>query len=115
MRIIMSGAHKIFGLSSVLVLIILCLMFIAMAIAEERKIGSFPVVEVNLKMGEGLEQVKTHCSICHSLDYITMQPGFSSAQWRGIVNKMKKVFGAPIPESDIEIIIRYLSENYSKE
>jgi hypothetical protein len=73
---------------------------------------TLPVVRTELKAGEGREKAETLCAICHSLDYITMQPKFSKAQWTGTVNKMRKVMGAPIKEDDAKKIIDYLTVQY---
>ncbi len=35
---------------------------------------ALPVFEVKLKPGPGLDKVSSLCNICHSLEYITMQP-----------------------------------------
>jgi hypothetical protein len=67
---------------------------------------------VELKAGEGLTKVETFCNICHSLDYITMQPRFTKPQWTATVNKMIKVFGAPISEEDSTLIVNYLVAQY---
>jgi hypothetical protein len=71
-----------------------------------------PDIRTDLKPGEGRENVDSLCVICHSVDYIPMQPGLSKAQWTASVNKMIKVFGAPINEADANLIINYLAENY---
>ena len=71
-----------------------------------------PLVQTEIKAGDGKDKVASFCSICHSLDYITMQPKFQRAQWTGTVNKMIKVFGAPISEDDAKIIINYLVISY---
>jgi hypothetical protein len=71
-----------------------------------------PDIRSDLKPGEGRDKAESLCVICHSLDYIPMQPGFSKTQWAAIVNKMIKVLGAPINETDANLIIDYLSENY---
>jgi hypothetical protein len=71
-----------------------------------------PVVPVNLKPGPGLDKVSTLCNICHSTDYITMQPPFPRGTWTAEVNKMIKVMGAPINEEDAKTIIDYLATNY---
>jgi cytochrome c5 len=71
-----------------------------------------PTVHIELKAGEGKEKTESLCSICHSLDYITMQPRFQRAQWAATVNKMIKVMGAPINEEDAKMIISYLTANY---
>lgn len=73
---------------------------------------TLPVVEVKLKEGEGVEKIAAHCTICHSVDYITMQPQFSNGKWSEIVHKMINVFGAPVNEDDAQMIINYLSDHY---
>ncbi len=71
-----------------------------------------PSVKTELKSGAGKEVTEKFCIICHSLDYITMQPKFTKAQWSAVVNKMIKVMGAPIPEGDAKIIEDYLAIQY---
>ncbi|MGO8989858.1 MAG: c-type cytochrome [bacterium] len=70
-----------------------------------------PNIQTELKAGEGKEKIQTLCAICHSLDYITMQPRLTRAQWTATVNKMIK-FGAPINENDAQRIIGYLTMQY---
>jgi len=72
---------------------------------------ALPNIQTELKPGEGKEKAMTFCAICHSLDYITMQPSLTSAQWTATVNKMIK-FGAPINENDAQKIIGYLTMQY---
>jgi cytochrome c5 len=71
-----------------------------------------PEITVELKAGDGKETTERFCGICHSLDYVTMQPPFSRAQWTATVNKMIKVMGAPIAEGDAKTIINYLAVEY---
>ncbi len=71
-----------------------------------------PQVHIELRAGYGKEKVEALCGICHSLDYITMQPRFSRSQWTGVINKMIKVMGAPINEDDASIIVNYLVKDY---
>lgn len=71
-----------------------------------------PDVNTPLKPGAGLDKTSTLCNICHSVDYITMQPPFPRAQWTATVNKMIKVMGAPILDQDAKTIIDYLVSNY---
>ncbi len=75
---------------------------------------TLPSVETVLKAGEGRDKTASLCSICHSPDYITMQPPFSRAQWTAVVNKMIKVMGAPINKEDEKTIVNYLTVNYGK-
>jgi cytochrome c5 len=71
-----------------------------------------PRIAVELRAGDGKGTTERLCGICHSLDYITMQPPFSKAQWTATVNKMVKVMGAPINEEDAKAIIEYLAAGY---
>jgi sulfite dehydrogenase (cytochrome) subunit B len=73
---------------------------------------TIPTVRIELKEGEGRVKTETYCNICHSVDYITMQPKFPRSQWTATVNKMIKTFGAPIPPEDAGTIITYLSTLY---
>jgi sulfite dehydrogenase (cytochrome) subunit B len=73
---------------------------------------TLPAIEVKLKPGPGQEKASTLCNICHSLEYITMQPALPKATWAAEVNKMIKVMGAPINEEDAKIITEYLSNSY---
>lgn len=71
-----------------------------------------PLIQVQLKPGPGLDKVSSLCNVCHSLNYITMQPAFPRTTWTAEVNKMIKVMGAPINEEDAKTIIDYLSTAY---
>ncbi len=71
-----------------------------------------PVIQTELKPGPGHDKISTLCNICHSVDYITMQPAFPRATWTAEVNKMIKVMGAPINDDDAKTIINYLSTEY---
>jgi sulfite dehydrogenase (cytochrome) subunit B len=73
---------------------------------------TLPPEQVTLKPGTGQDKVLENCAICHSLDYITMQPRGSKAQWTGTVQKMIRVYGAAIPEDSASIIIDYLTSQY---
>lgn len=70
---------------------------------------------IKLKEGEGKALVESYCAACHSLDYIQMvSPFLDKKGWEGSVNKMVKVFGAPIKQEDIPKIVEYLVNNYGK-
>ena len=73
---------------------------------------TLPEIHVELREGEGVRKVETFCTICHSPDYIVMQPRFSSDKWSSIVHKMIVVFGAPVSEEDSKEIINYLYRVY---
>lgn len=63
---------------------------------------------VKLKPGSGRETAGKYCVECHAADYIYMQPPLSREQWLAEVTKMKKVYGAPIVDRDIDVIVDYL-------
>ena len=65
-----------------------------------------------LKPGPGLQRVQLNCLVCHSLDYIKMQPQLTKAQWAGVVAKMIRVYGAKISSDDAGAISDYLAEYY---
>jgi cytochrome c5 len=74
---------------------------------------TLPQDPTELKPGPGRDTVEKYCSICHSTDYIIMQPPFPEKKWGEIVNKMIKVFGAPIPADAAKEITSYLGKAYS--
>ena len=70
--------------------------------------------KVQLADGPGKDKV-TQCIACYSVDYIRMNSVFmDKAGWTASVNKMIKVFGAPIPPGDVEPIAAYLAQHYGK-
>ena len=80
---------------------------IGVAVAQERRL--------DLKDAPGRAQVEANCGSCHSLDYVVMNSPFLDRNaWDGSVNKMIKVFGAPINADDAKAIVEYLNANYGK-
>jgi sulfite dehydrogenase (cytochrome) subunit B len=65
-----------------------------------------------LKTGEGVGVVRSNCVACHSTDYIVRQPGQDAQHWEAEVRKMIAVFGAPVSESDVQVIVKYLASAY---
>jgi mono/diheme cytochrome c family protein len=81
--------------------------------------AAFPVAaqeaKLTLKEGAGRDKVMVNCAVCHSIDYVGMNsPFLDRAGWEGSVNKMIKVFGAPIAADDVPAIVSYLAENYGR-
>lgn len=61
----------------------------------------------------GFEAARNNCTACHSTDYINYQPGKKGAAfWDAEVQKMIKVYKAPIDEKDAKAIAEYLSQTY---
>ena len=84
----------------------------ALAPAVALKI-ELPQETATLKPGPGLDATNAQCRTCHSLDYILTQPRDKPlAFWKAEVEKMKKVYGAPIPDDQIDPIADYLARSY---
>jgi hypothetical protein len=77
--------------------------------------GEYPIYYPELVPGEGKEDVENTCELCHSPRYITMQPPLPAQAWSDEVTKMRKTFGASIPDETAEKIIQYLGSHYTPE
>lgn len=97
-------------------------LFLAMAITVAAASGAavggaglkveFPIETAVFKSGQGSD-LTGQCLVCHSADYVTSQPpGMPLAFWKAEVEKMKKVYGAPIPEDQIDGLAQYFAQNY---
>jgi cytochrome c len=61
----------------------------------------------------GYQIAAQKCSICHSADYITLQPpAMSLKQWTAEMVKMQHAYGAPIADEDIKPLAVYLTYTY---
>jgi sulfite dehydrogenase len=61
----------------------------------------------------GYEVAMTFCVTCHSAEYVRMQPpNLTPAYWKATVLKMKKAFGAPIPDEQLDVITDYIVKTY---
>ena len=65
-------------------------------------------VKTVLPDSAGAEIFKASCIVCHSLRYIQMQPNFPQKTWEKTVDKMRKMYGAPLNDSTAKIIVNYL-------
>lgn len=74
---------------------------------------TLPPETAALKPGAGSDLATQQCLTCHSADYVSSQPpGKPLAFWKAEVEKMKKVYGAPIPDDQIDAIAQYLTREY---
>lgn len=74
---------------------------------------AFPTDPFSFQQGPGQEIANTYCVICHSAEYIYMQPEHSEKKWQAIITKMKHVFGCPIAEEQILSLATYLFQQNS--
>jgi hypothetical protein len=66
------------------------------------------------KPGPGAAATQGACLSCHSSAYVSTQPQLTKAQWAASVAKMKTVYGAPIADEQVPVIVDYLTANYGK-
>jgi len=62
----------------------------------------------------GFALASAACYTCHSAEYIKTQPKLSQTTWKAEVLKMKRIFGAPIEDKNIDPIVEYLTKTYSQ-
>src|SRR5216683_2865425 len=77
--------------------------------------GQYPIYYPELAAGDGKDDVENNCELCHSPRYITIQPVMPAQAWSDEVNKMRKTFGASIPDDTAQKIIQYLGSHYTPE
>ena len=71
-------------------------------------IGVPSIAPPELPDGPNKEVYLSACMICHTPRYVTMQPAFSKKTWTAEVEKMKKVYGAPLSDAQMPLIVDYL-------
>lgn len=98
----------------------LCLLpiMVALALAGPHRAGlaqesgtrsiTLPADPVGFQPGPGSQLVSALCLICHSAEYVYMQPRHSPEEWAGIVAKMRSAFGCPIEDAQVQPIVDYL-------
>src|ERR1700687_3288911 len=77
--------------------------------------GQYPIYYPELAAGDGKDDVENNCELCHSPRYITMQPVMPAQAWSDEVNKMRKPYGASIPDDTAQKIILHLGTHYTPE
>jgi hypothetical protein len=84
--------------------------------AERSQVVKIDLPAETARLGAGPDVASAQvCMVCHSVDYIYMQPPLTSEQWRGEVLKMKNTFGAPIQNADVDKIVTYLMSQNGKQ
>lgn len=60
--------------------------------------------------GDGADAINANCLTCHSAGMVLRQPHLPPEKWNEIVNKMIKVYKAPIDPGDVAAIEAYLAK-----
>ena len=82
---------------------------------SEYHVSAYPQFIPELAEGEGRTETASFCGSCHSTRYIIMQPPLPAATWETEVTKMRKTFGAAIPDASAVLILKYLQTHYTPE
>ncbi len=91
---------------------LLSLIAVASPAIAEPMVYQLPAETAELKPGPRVETAAV-CTACHSPDYLSTQPpGKGKAFWRAEVQKMIKIYKAPIGEDDAATIANYLAATY---
>jgi len=94
-------------------LIVLALLLAELPAAAGPNTYQLPEETDQYKPGPGREVAQANCGACHSSDYVRIQPpGKGAAFWSAEVQKMVKVYGAPIDDKDAKTIADYLAATY---
>jgi len=67
-----------------------------------------PIAPPDMPSGPEKDSFTANCMLCHTPRYVLMQPAFPRKTWQAEVEKMKKVYGAPIADDQIAHIVDYL-------
>lgn len=59
--------------------------------------------------GIGADIAGNQCLICHSAGMVLTQPPLKKDEWRAEIMKMRSVFGAPIPDDQVDGLLEYLT------
>jgi sulfite dehydrogenase (cytochrome) subunit B len=90
------------------------LLFSAAVLAADKG-WKLPPENIKLEKAPGVEVVSSQCALCHSLDYIAIQPPLNRAAWMATIAKMKEKYGAPIMEQSTNSLVDYLAKTYGAE
>src|SRR4051812_30830639 len=95
---------------------VLAFLLLSLPAAQAADRGwKLPAETAKLERGPGVEIVTAQCLLCHSADYISIQPRMNRAAWTATVTKMKDKYGAPITPENIEPVVNYLAKTYGAE
>lgn len=91
-----------------------CFMISCSETNDKKQVSTTPVpsglssIVTTLPEAPGYSTFQNNCVSCHSARYVQMQPHLSEKTWMALVTKMQKTFGAPIADSSVNEIVKYL-------
>jgi hypothetical protein len=75
---------------------------------------TLPEDTVQLPDGPNADLVRASCTGCHSAEMILTQPRLDTKAWTATVEKMAKVYKAPVDPKDVPAIVSYLDDLNAK-
>ena len=75
---------------------------------------TLPEDTAQLPDGPGADLVRASCTGCHSAEMILNQPRLNAKAWTATVEKMTKVYKAPVDPKDVPAIVAYLDDVNAK-
>jgi cytochrome c551/c552 len=92
-------------------ILLLCGSSALTAVAQDRSVADTSKLRPSSLPGYAVAQQK--CGICHSADYIELQPpNMTTPQWTAEALKMQHTYGAPIDDREIALLGEYLGVTY---
>jgi cytochrome c5 len=70
---------------------------------------TLPVSTTLFPAGEGADAANSQCLLCHSAGMVLSQPVRTEAQWKETINKMRNVYGAPLPAEQVDALAAYFA------
>jgi len=67
-----------------------------------------PASDENFPPGIGADIATSQCLICHSAGMVLRQPPLTNEEWRAEIMKMRSVYGAPMPDDQVDRLLQYL-------
>ena len=92
----------------------ICVVCCSSAFAVPVKI-ELPAETAVFKAGQGAELANGQCLVCHSVEYVIMQPPSPRPFWAASVKKMREKYGAVIADEQVEPLLNYLTKHYGVE
>lgn len=74
-----------------------------------------PVSDQPFPPGIGRDIASSQCLICHSAAMVLTQPPLKKDEWRAEIIKMRTVYGAPVPEDQVDALSEYLKNINGRE
>ncbi len=100
--------HPDFGIRISLLLAVLNFLLLRAAALDIQ----LPPEVATFRQNAGAEIANAQCLICHSVEYVTMQPPMPRTFWKNSIQKMQQKYGAPIPNEQVDALADYLTANY---